>query len=322
MKGRCQMKYAFIDFDGTLVRLKTNHVACKKELSVKYYNEVPKDKYYIIDQYEWEAFPLAELVLESGRLLTKLDEHGYKVVIVSRTGNRVIVEGFKNFNLPVPYKIIAREEAQYLKPNPKHITDFITDFDKESVVIGDSWHDQKLAEALGLKYYQSVPDAMKGLGFRKAIHNDEVYNEELEFLKTYGPSPTLDIGCGNRRGGDICVDTVDGIADYKADACDLPFSDKTFQSVFMIHSLEHIEDYKKALREVQRVLKDNGVLGIVIPHISMSYLDPTHKHHWVPYELSKDLYSIGFTFIISCLFDSIFNNERVVFSIALIYIKR
>jgi ubiquinone/menaquinone biosynthesis C-methylase UbiE len=151
---------------------------------------------------------------------------------------------------------------------------------------------------------------------------DEVYNEELKFLREYGEHPTLDIGCGNRRGGDVCVDTVEGVTDYKADACDLPFSDKTFRSVFMIHSLEHIEDYKKALREAWRVLKDNGVIGIVVPHISMSYLDPTPKHHWVPYELSKELYNIGFDFIISCMFDSIFNGERVVFSIALIFIKR
>lgn len=316
------MKYAFVDFDGTLVNLKTNHVACKKELGVKYYNEVPKDKYYILDQYEWEAFPSAELVLESGKLLDKLNEHGYKIVIVSRTGNRVITEGFNKFNLPAPYKIIAREEAQYLKPNPKHITDFITDFDKESVVIGDSWHDQKLAEALGLTYYKSVADAMKGLGFRKAVHNDEVYNEELKFLREYGESPILDMGCGNRRGGDVCIDTVEGVADYKADMCDLPFSDKTFRSVFMIHSLEHIEDYKKALREASRVLKDGGVLGIVIPFISMSYLDSTHKHHWVPSDLSVDLHGMGFDFIMSRGFNSIFDDKKCFFSIGLIFKKR
>jgi SAM-dependent methyltransferase len=316
------VKYAFVDFDGTLVNLKTNHVTCKKELGVKYYNEVPKDKYYILDQYEWEAFPLAELVLESCKLLDELNEHGYKIVIVSRTGNRVIVEGFKKFNLAMPYKIIAREDAKDLKPNPKHITDFITDFDKDSVVIGDSWHDSKLAEALGLTYYKSVSDAMKGLGFRKSIHNDNVYNEELKFLKEYGEHPTLDMGCGNRRGGDVCIDNVEGVADFITDMCDLPFSNKTFRSVFMIHSLEHIEDYKKALREASRVLKDGGVLGIVIPFISMSYFDLTHKHHWIPSDLSGDLYNMGFDFVMSRGFNSIFDGKEVLFSIGLIYKKR
>jgi HAD superfamily hydrolase (TIGR01549 family) len=315
------VKYAFIDFDGTLVRLKTDHVACKKELGVKYYSEVPKEKYYIIDQYEWEAFPSVELVIESGKLLDKLNEHGYKIVIVSRTGYRVIAEAFKKFGLPSPTSVISRDDTYYLKPNPKHITDFINDFDKESVVIGDSWHDQKLAEALGLKYHKSVSDAMKGLGFRKVIHNDEVYNEELKFLKEYGEYPILDMGCGNRRGGDVCVDLVEGEADYIADICDLPFSDKTFQSTFMIHSLEHVEDYEKALREAWRVLKDGGVLGIVIPLYSMSFFDPTHKHHFEFEELNRSLQDIGFNFIANRTFNSIFDCATIIFSVGLIYRK-
>jgi len=315
------MKYAFIDFDGTLVRLKTDHVACKKALGVEHYTEAPRDKYYIIDRYEYEALPLAEWALESDRLLKKLHEHGYKIVIVSRTGNLVIVKCFIKFGLPVPDKIIAREDAKELKPNPKHITDSIKDFGNDSIVIGDSWHDMEIAAALGLKYYKSIPDAMKGLGYRKAVHSDEVYEKELEYLKAHGKSPTLDVGCGSRRGGDVCVDVVDGVADFVADACALPVPDKAFQSVLMIHSLEHIEDHQKALREVKRVLKTGGVLGIVIPHISMSYLDPTHKHHWMPHELSGDLHSLGFDFIESRTFDSIFDDKRIAFSIGLIYRK-
>jgi len=47
-----------------------------------------------------------------------------------------------------------------------------------------------------------------------------------------------------------------------ASAYDLPFSNKTFDRAFMITVLAEIPDRKKALLEIKRVLKDNGLLAI------------------------------------------------------------
>lgn len=47
-----------------------------------------------------------------------------------------------------------------------------------------------------------------------------------------------------------------------ASAYELPFSSNTFDRVFMIAVLAEIPDKKKALFEIKRVLKDNGLLAI------------------------------------------------------------
>lgn len=47
-----------------------------------------------------------------------------------------------------------------------------------------------------------------------------------------------------------------------APAYELPFSDNTFDRIFMITVLAEIPDRNKALLEIRRVLKDNGLLAI------------------------------------------------------------
>lgn len=59
----------------------------------------------------------------------------------------------------------------------------------------------------------------------------------------------------------ITADLYSPIADVKADICDLPFEENSFDVVFCNHVLEHIEDDKKAMSELYRVLKPGG-LGI------------------------------------------------------------
>jgi len=61
------------------------------------------------------------------------------------------------------------------------------------------------------------------------------------------------------------ADLYSPIADVKADICDLPFEDNTFDVVFCNHVLEHIEDDKKAMSELYRVLKPGGMGVFQIP---------------------------------------------------------
>ena len=55
------------------------------------------------------------------------------------------------------------------------------------------------------------------------------------------------------------------IADVKADICNLPFDDNSFDIVFCNHVLEHIPDDTKAMQELHRVLKKNGMGIFQIP---------------------------------------------------------
>lgn len=55
---------------------------------------------------------------------------------------------------------------------------------------------------------------------------------------------------------------IKNIKIVNADACALPFSDNFFDLVFMVTVLQEIPDKNKALQEVKRVLKTNGILAV------------------------------------------------------------
>ena len=63
----------------------------------------------------------------------------------------------------------------------------------------------------------------------------------------------------------ITSDLESPIADVKADICDLPFDDNSFDVVFCNHVLEHIPDDTKAMQELFRVVKPNGMGIFQIP---------------------------------------------------------
>ena len=56
----------------------------------------------------------------------------------------------------------------------------------------------------------------------------------------------------------ITADLYSPIADVKADICNLPFEDNSFNVIFCNHVLEHIPDDQKAMQELFRVLKPGG----------------------------------------------------------------
>jgi len=61
------------------------------------------------------------------------------------------------------------------------------------------------------------------------------------------------------------ADLYSPIADVKADICNLPFEENSFDIVFCNHVLEHIEDDNKAMSELFRVLKPGGMGIFQIP---------------------------------------------------------
>jgi SAM-dependent methyltransferase len=63
----------------------------------------------------------------------------------------------------------------------------------------------------------------------------------------------------------ITADLYSPIADVKADICNLPFQNDAFDVVLCNHVLEHIEDDKKAMSELYRVLKPGGFGIFQIP---------------------------------------------------------
>ena len=53
------------------------------------------------------------------------------------------------------------------------------------------------------------------------------------------------------------------------DLCNLPFSNKIFDKAICLDVLEHILDDDRAIRELNRVLKEKGELILTVPHEQM-----------------------------------------------------
>lgn len=65
--------------------------------------------------------------------------------------------------------------------------------------------------------------------------------------------------------------------DYNVDLQELPFSNGSYDFVFASHVLEHIPNDKKALQEIQRILKPEGIAILPVPLIgeqTIEYPEP------------------------------------------------
>ncbi|MHB8138820.1 MAG: class I SAM-dependent methyltransferase [Smithellaceae bacterium] len=73
-----------------------------------------------------------------------------------------------------------------------------------------------------------------------------------------------------------------------ADAMNLPFNDHSFTHVISSEVLEHLKDDRKALMEIARVTKPNGVLMVTFPHRHFYFShDDRFVEHYRRYELSE-----------------------------------
>ena len=61
------------------------------------------------------------------------------------------------------------------------------------------------------------------------------------------------------------TDLLSPLADVKADICNLPFQDSSFDFILCNHVLEHIPDDTKAMQELHRVLAPGGTAILQIP---------------------------------------------------------
>ncbi len=96
---------------------------------------------------------------------------------------------------------------------------------------------------------------------------------------------TLDLGCGqNKRPGAIGIDhSRDTAADVisNIDRGSLPFRDSSFDKVWVIHVIEHVENVVATIEELHRLTRAGGVIVIETPHYTdfSSFCDPTHRWH-------------------------------------------
>ncbi len=91
---------------------------------------------------------------------------------------------------------------------------------------------------------------------------------EFCFEETFSQHPAIEY---------VSVDLCSPSAMLKMDVTDMYFADNTFDAMYASHILEHIEDDRKAMQELYRVLKPGGwaILQVPIePERETTYEDP------------------------------------------------
>ncbi|OGW29176.1 MAG: hypothetical protein A2X59_08165 [Nitrospirae bacterium GWC2_42_7] len=129
--------------------------------------------------------------------------------------------------------------------------------------------------------------------FILGIHNDWLLDGKIKGVGTDIDSAAVDEAKNNEIDASI------------ADSGTLPYQDRSFDIITMKHSLEHMHNPLKTLREAWRVTKDGGYIIIEVPNIESlgprlfrdkwSAIDaPRHLYHFNPATLSLLVSKAGF----------------------------
>lgn len=132
--------------------------------------------------------------------------------------------------------------------------------------------------------YMKLKNYLFNYRFRKIMVGSAL-NEYSSFYNLNKDSILVDIGSGispitpypektlflelEKKAVDFLVSK--GLNAKKGDITKLPFKDNSVDVIFCSEVLEHVPNYKKALKECSRVLKKNGALILTVP---------THMHYW------------------------------------------
>ncbi len=106
---------------------------------------------------------------------------------------------------------------------------------------------------------------------------------QQQFNPTASRSVRVDLGCGRAKAPELIgVDRfpmpgVDVVADLDAG---LPFADDSVELIYASHSLEHVRDLPRVMRELYRISKHGAQLCIVAPYDAqgLNHANPYHFH--------------------------------------------
>ncbi len=129
-------------------------------------------------------------------------------------------------------------------------------------------------------------------------------------LGNYIQGKTLDIGCGQKPYQALCasseyigleLDTQENRdfkkADYFYDGKRLPFEDKAMDSVVTHQVFEHVFQPNEFLCEINRVLKDQGILMLSVPFVWDEHEQPYDFARYSSFALTSLLKEHGFEII-------------------------
>jgi ADP-heptose:LPS heptosyltransferase/predicted SAM-dependent methyltransferase len=125
----------------------------------------------------------------------------------------------------------------------------------------------------------------------------------------YTRGKVLDVGCGPNKAFPHFIGVDNGHhtrfgytirPDIWSEADELWFAkSQAYDAVFSSHTLEHLEDYRKVLKEWWRVIKPEGYLVLYLPHkdfypnIGKDGANPDHKHDFHPDDIIEAMKEVG-----------------------------
>ncbi len=137
------------------------------------------------------------------------------------------------------------------------------------------------------------------------------YRSKLDIIPFTGEGKLLDIGCGNGRYLSALrklgwqtygIEQNPNSSEYARtelhlnveteDLLNYKYKDKFFDVITMWHSLEHLYEPIPTLKEVKRILKDDGLLVIAVPNVD-SFAAKVFKENW--YQLEIPIHLIAFS---------------------------
>lgn len=116
---------------------------------------------------------------------------------------------------------------------------------------------------------------------QKVLHDK---NTKLMHALHFAPEPGLKAFFNHCFAKYVTADIAMSDVDINVDIQALPFADETFDFVFASHVLEHIPDDHKALFEIRRILKPQGMAILPVPIVVASTIeypepDPLQDNH-------------------------------------------
>ena len=119
----------------------------------------------------------------------------------------------------------------------------------------------------GKMYFPLLPSHWRGIDslWLYLKNETEFFSKKLKVLH-FAPEQAFYKRFRNLSNLDYTTTDLNSpLADVKADICDLPFKNESFDFILCNHVLEHIPDDKKAMQELYRILKPGGTAILQIP---------------------------------------------------------
>jgi len=94
-----------------------------------------------------------------------------------------------------------------------------------------------------------------------------LYGKRLGIIRRHiSELADLDVGAGKEKKGNLTIDILPYLKpDIVADIRFLPIKDATIKSVVCSHVIEHIDNPDNTVKEIMRILKNDGLIFFFIP---------------------------------------------------------